>query len=60
MKAKIYVYTRQVDPDSYPEGLARSVHFSLSIDGADKQPFNRNYGILFAKGWIREDNTILP
>ncbi len=60
MNAKIYVYTKPVDPDSYPEGLARSVHFALSIDGGDKQPFNRNYGVLFAKGRIREDNTILP
>ena len=23
---KVYVYTREVDKDSYPDGLARSVH----------------------------------
>ncbi len=40
--AIIRVYTRPVDPDSYPEGLARSVHFSCDPDGSGFQPLNRN------------------
>ena len=58
--AVIRVYTRPVDPDSYPEGLARSVHFSCDPDGSGFQPLNRNYGILFAEGEISAENTIIP
>ena len=62
---KVYVYTREVDKDSYPDGLARSVHMacgtkSSADSGEERQALNRNYGILFAKGEITEKNTILP
>ncbi|MDD6616465.1 MAG: glycosyl hydrolase, partial [Lachnospiraceae bacterium] len=54
------VYTRDAVPGVYPDGLARSVHFAVSRDGAEFEPLNQNYGILFATGLIREDNTICP
>ena len=54
------VYTRDAVPGVYPDGLARSVHFAVSRDGAKFEPLNQNYGILFATGLIREDNTICP
>ena len=57
---KINVYTRSVNPDNYPEGLARSIHFSCSDDRGQTTPFNRGYGILFAKGRISAENTIVP
>lgn len=55
----IRVYTRPVDPESYPEGLANSIHIA-SVTGTELHPFNRNYGILFAEGSVSEQNTILP
>lgn len=42
----------------YPWALANSVHFYYSEDKEHWVPFNQNYGILFAKATIREDNTI--
>lgn len=59
-KGYIKVYTRQPEADCYPEGLSLSVHMAGSWDGEDFQPFNKNYGILFAKAQIREDDTICP
>ena len=59
-EAKIHVYTRPADQDCYPEGLARSVHFSVESEGRGILPFNRNYGILFAEGRIFDENTIVP
>ncbi len=56
---QIHVYTREIDPTNYPEGLAGAIHFACVTD-AGEQAFNRNYGILFAKGTIRDDNTIQP
>lgn len=56
----IRVYTRQPDRDSYPGGLAYSVHMAYSYDGSVFTPMNRNYGVLFAEALIREDNTLLP
>ncbi len=58
--AAIRVYTREVDPDCYPEGLARSVHFECRIGESEWEPLNRNYGMLFAEGLISEQNTIVP
>lgn len=60
MSHKIRVYTRTVNKDNYPEGLANSVHFADSANGREELPWNRNYGILFAKGEIAGDNTIVP
>ncbi|MBO4900416.1 MAG: family 43 glycosylhydrolase [Lachnospiraceae bacterium] len=60
MAKTIRVYTRPVDKTSYPEGLANSIHFAcVSGDGSDI-PWNKNYGILFVRGEISEDNTIIP
>ena len=57
---KIKVFTREVNENNYPEGLARSVHFEVISDDGIAAPLNRNYGILFAKGAISKDNTIIP
>ncbi len=57
---KIKVYTRQVEKDCYPEGLAYGIHIAYSVDDGEFVPLNKNYGMLFAKGEIREDNTICP
>ena len=59
-KSKLIVYTRKTNEKSYPNGLARSIHFAVSRDGQHYQPLNQNYGILFAQGEIRSDNTICP
>ena len=57
--AEIRVYTREVQPDCYPEGLARSVHIACRTEGG-WEPLNRNYGILFAEGRVSRENTIVP
>ena len=57
---KIRVYTRPVDPESYPAGLANSVHLAVETEDGGVRPLNRNYGILFAKGSVSADNTIVP
>ena len=54
------VYTKPADPENYPAGLARAVHFSFQRPGEEKQPLNRDYGILFAKGTISPNDTIIP
>lgn len=60
-KAMVKAYTRQTLPGVYPDGLARSVHFSVKRekDGAEES-MNAGYGILFAEATIRENNTICP
>ncbi len=57
--SRVFVYTRDIDPEEYPFGLAKAIHFSVEIDGVNT-PLNHNYGILFARGEISEVNTILP
>lgn len=55
----IKAYTRDiVDARTYPSALAHSVHFSYSVDGANFAPLGSNYGILFPKAEIRQNNTI--
>ena len=56
---KISVYTRDINSDNYPFGLAKSVHISVEKAG-HFTPLNRNYGILFPEGEISESNTIIP
>ncbi len=58
--AEIRVYTRPVEPDCYPEGLARSVHLACRLGEGGWEPLNRNYGVLFAEGLISGQNTIVP
>lgn len=53
-------YTRQADEGEYPDGLAHSIHFAVSRDGVHFEALNGNYGILFAKAQIGEDDTIIP
>ena len=60
MAKTIHVYTRPVDDACYPEGLARSVHFSCSSEAGRDIPWNKNYGILFVHGEISGENTIIP
>ncbi len=55
----VRVFTKPADPDCYPDGLARSVHFSVELEGVT-HPLNHDYGILFAKGYVSEKNTIVP
>ena len=54
------VYTKPADPELYPAGLANAVHFSFRRPGEPKQPLNRDYGILFAKGSVSPEDTIVP
>lgn len=55
--ARILVYTRRTT-GAYPQGLAGSAYFAVSRSGNGFEPLNGNYGILFAKGTISDDNTI--
>jgi len=59
-KGYIKVYTRPADKDNYPEGLAYGIHMAGSRDGRVFHPLNKNYGILFAKAQIGQDDTICP
>lgn len=64
MKEKVRVYTRDIDKDEYPFGLAKAVHFEVEHKD-DKgvrgtTALNNNYAVLFAEGNISKDNTIIP
>ena len=59
-QAVIHVYTRPVNAENYPEGLANSVHLAFEAKDTGIVPFNKNYGILFAEGRVSEANTIVP
>lgn len=59
-RVAIRVHTRQAVPEIYPDGLARSVHFSVRREDGTEEPLNAGYGILFAEGTVRENNTICP
>ena len=54
------VFTKPVDPADYPAGLAFAVHFSFQRPGQEPQPLNRDYGMLFAKGTVSREDTIVP
>jgi len=54
---KIKVYTREAE-EFYPNGLAFAVHLAL-VDEEEK-PLHNNYGILFPKGQVNEENVIVP
>jgi GH43 family beta-xylosidase len=55
----IKVYTREVNGKKYPEELAYSIHFAFSHDEKEYVPLNRNYGILYAKATVRNDNSLI-
>lgn len=57
--SRISVYTRDVVDGSYPFGLAKAVHFSVEVSGG-RTALNNDYAILFAKGEVTKDNTIVP
>lgn len=59
-RAWIMVYTRCPQKDSYPEGLAASVHFAVSRDGTHFRALFQNYGMLFAKAQIDGLDRIDP
>ena len=61
-QAYLMVYTRAEDAaeDSYPDGLARSIHMAYSTDGENFTPMFSNYGILFAKAEVTAENTLVP
>lgn len=52
---KLRVYNKDTINGQYPNGLAYSVH--ISIQG---EPIHNEYGILFPKGSVDEDNRIVP
>ena len=52
-------YTRQPDVNCYPDGLARSIHFTLTVDGKET-PLNHGYGMLFTEAEIDGLNRISP
>ena len=56
---KLSVYTREINSENYPFGLAKAIHFAVEND-TKKSPLNRNYGILFATGEMTKNNTIIP
>jgi len=56
----ISVYTRPVDPDAYPAGLANAVHLAYQGPDGERQPLNRNYGVLFPRGYVSDEDTIVP
>ncbi|HOV41090.1 MAG TPA: Ig-like domain-containing protein, partial [Oscillospiraceae bacterium] len=51
------VYTRK-PKDDYTESLSNSIHFAYCKEEACFEPLNRNYGILFAKATVDEQNVI--
>ena len=64
MKEKVRVYTRDINKDDFPFGLAKAVHFEVENED-DKgvrstTALNNNYAVLFAEGNISKDNTIIP
>ncbi len=60
--AYLMLYTREAaaNEDSYPDGLARSIHMAASTDGVNFMPMFSNYGILFAKAEVTTENTLVP
>lgn len=54
------VYTRQPDKECYPDGLAHSIHMAYKTENGEFHPLNKNYGMLFAKAEIAQNQTICP
>lgn len=54
------VYTVRPDPDRYPAGLANAVHLACRRPGEEWQLLNRDYGILFPRGGVSAEDTIIP
>lgn len=58
-EARLLAYTREPSQEGYPDGLACSVHFAYSRDGACYHALHQNYGILFAEAEISGNLTSL-
>lgn len=56
---RLHLYTREAS-EIYPDGLAYSIHMSLSSPSGEMVPLNRNYGLLFATAEIDENDCIVP
>ena len=56
--AYLKIAVREPEGEYYPKALADSVHLYYSEDGSSFEPLNQNYGILFARAQIRENNTL--
>lgn len=52
------VYTRKPAGDNYSPSLAGSIHLRYGYEDNCFTPLNNNYGILFPKAEIRDNNTI--
>lgn len=55
----IKVYSREPIEGEYPNGLSYSVHMSIVREGEEK-PLKNNYGLLFPKASVNEQNVIIP
>lgn len=53
----ILIYTRKPEQD-YTESLSNSIHFAYEDGTGHVQPLNQNYGILFARAAVDENNVI--
>ena len=60
MHCQVQVYIKETSAKTYPDGLARSIHFALLGDDGQRTELNRGYGVLFAKGQISAEGTIVP
>lgn len=56
--AQLLVYTRVANEESYPGGLAHSIHLAISWDEESFTPLNKNYGILFVEATVSGKNTL--
>lgn len=57
---RLLVYTRKPHNESYPAGLAYSLHLAYSQNGNPFVPLHQDYGVLFETASLRADNTICP
>ena len=58
-KEVLRVYNRKTVKGQYPNGLAYSVHLSVK-ENEEECPLHNNYGLVFPKAWVNEDNVIVP
>lgn len=58
-KEVLRVYNRKTVKGQYPNGLAYSVHLSVT-ENEEECPLHNNYGLVFPKAWVNEDNVIVP
>ena len=60
IRFKVYTRESEADPEIYPAGLAGSIHFAYFSENGEEMPLNKNYGIIFIKGEISPEDTIVP